>query len=388
MDELRATIEALAPIPKGSAGEGERQAALWIADRLRAHGCDVAVEEETVRPDPWRNLVALSAAALAAGLLAGRGARVVPAVAGAALTAAIADDVQNGPRLARRATVPRRSTWNVTAEAGDRDADRTLVVLVHHDAARSGLVFDQAGQRAVWERWPELIERTNTALPVWWPVLAAPALVAAGALAGRRGLTRAGTFLAAGSLASFLDIALRDAVPGANDNLSGVATVTGLARRLADEPLDGLRVLLVSAGSEETFQEGIRAWGRRHFGSLPRERTWFLTVDMVGSPRLALCEGEGPVWMEDYDEGFKALVQSCADAEGIDLWRDQRARTSTDGVIPMRAGFPTALLISLEPWKSPSNYHWKTDTPDRIDYSTVADAVRLVEAVARRLAAS
>ena len=35
----------------------------------------------------------------------------------------------------------------------------------------------------------------------------------------------------------------------------------------------------------------------------------------------------------------------------------------------------------------PTNYHWPTDTPDRVDYGTVADAARLARAVARRIAA-
>jgi hypothetical protein len=54
----------------------------------------------------------------------------------------------------------------------------------------------------------------------------------------------------------------------------------------------------------------------------------------------------------------------------------------------MRAGYPTALLGSVEPWKAPSNYHWPTDTPDRIDYGTLDGAIRLVEAVVRRLGAN
>jgi hypothetical protein len=385
VDEAREVIETLAGRERGSASEGERWAAHWIAGRLRGHGCEVAVEEETVRPDTWRNLIALNAAGALAGVAAARGARMLPAAVATATLAAIADDIENGVRPARRATVPEATTWNVTAECGDRGADRTLVVLAHHDAARSGVVFSQGPQRAVWERRPDLIERSNTAVPIWWPVLAAHGLVAAGALTGRRGLARLGAVLCGAATATFLDIRSRAPVPGANDNLTAVACLVELARRLAERPVEGLRVLLVSAGSEETFQEGIRAWGRRHFDSLPPERTTFVTIDMVGSPELALIEGEGPIWMEDYDALLRDLIGDCAAAEGIELRRKLRSRTSTDGVIPMRAGYPTVLLSSVEPWKAPSNYHWPTDTPDRVDYGTVEAATRLTEALVRRL---
>jgi hypothetical protein len=386
VDEAREVIETLAARERGSASEGERWAAHWIADRLTEHGCDVAVEEERVRPDTWRNLIALNVAGALAGLAAARGARTLPALTATATLAAIGDDIQNGLHLARRVTVPERPTWNVTAECGDRDAQRTLVVLAHHDAAHSGLVFHQGPQKELWRRRPDVIERSNTAFPIWWPVLGAHALTAVAALTGRRALARAGATLCGVAVAAFADIASRAVVPGANDNLTAVACLAVLARRLREEPVEGVRVLLVSAGSEETFQEGIRAWGRRHFDSLPRESTSFVTIDMVGSPELALVEGEGPMWMEDYDERLRELVGECAAAESIELRRKLRSRTSTDGVIPMRAGYPTVLLGSVEPWKAPSNYHWPTDTPDRVDYGTVAAASQLVEALVRRLA--
>jgi Zn-dependent M28 family amino/carboxypeptidase len=209
--------------------------------------------------------------------------------------------------------------------------------------------------------------------------------VIAGALTGRRGLARLGAGLCAVATAAFVDIRSRAVVPGANDNLTAVACLVGLARRFAEDPPRGVRVLLVSAGSEETFQEGIRAWGRRHFDSLPRERTTFVAIDMVGSPELSLIEGEGPVWMEDYDEPLRELIGAAAEAEGVHLRRKLRSRTSTDGVIPMRAGYPTALLSSVEPWKAPTNYHWPNDTPEHVNHGTLADAVRLTEAVIRRL---
>ncbi len=388
MNEPREVIETLAARERGSASEGERWAAHWIADRLSELGCDATVEEETVRPDTWRNLVTLNAAAMLAGLAAARGARTLPALTAAATLTALGDDIQNGPRLARRFTVPEGRTWNVTAECGDRDAPRTVVVLAHHDAAHTGLIFHQGPQKELWKRRPDVIEKNDTAFPLWWPLLAAHATTAIGAASGARGLARAGAFLCGLGVATLADVWRRPVVPGANDNLTAVACLVALARRFQEDPPEGIRVLLVSAGSEETFQEGIRAWARRHFDSLPRESTRFVAIDMVGSPELSLIEGEGPIWMEDYDDDLRELIGSTAADEGIELRRKLRSRTSTDGVIPMRAGYPTALLSSVEPWKAPTNYHWPTDTPENVDYGTLDDAIRLTDAVIRRLAAT
>ncbi|MDQ6604948.1 MAG: M28 family metallopeptidase, partial [Actinomycetota bacterium] len=203
----------------------------------------------------------------------------------------------------------------------------------------------------------------------------------------RRGLTLAGL---AGSLlgaAVFADVARSPVCPGANDNLTAVAVLVGLAERLATEPIPGLRVLLVSCGAEEVIQGGIYGFAARYFPSLPRERTWFLNLDTVGSPKLVLLEGEGPVVMEDYpDITYRDLVARTAGRAGASLRRGMRSRNSTDAVIPSRAGYPTATLTSIDRYKALSNYHKMSDTPENVDYLTVAQALTVSEAVARELA--
>ena len=38
-------------------------------------------------------------------------------------------------------------------------------------------------------------------------------------------------------------------------------------------------MILLSAGSEESFSEGMKAFGERHFADLPRESTFFLCFE-------------------------------------------------------------------------------------------------------------
>jgi Zn-dependent M28 family amino/carboxypeptidase len=175
-------------------------------------------------------------------------------------------------------------------------------------------------------------------------------------------------------------------VPGANDNLSGVAALVALARGLRERPIEGLRVMLVSCGSEEALQEGVRGFARRHFPSLPTESTWFLNLDQLGSPELVPLESEGSLVMRDYDRSFTDFVCDCAAEVGTPLRRGSRAWTSTDGCVPMIAGYPTATLVSLTPWKAIANYHWPTDVPENIDYDTLDQGIAVAERVARRLA--
>jgi Zn-dependent M28 family amino/carboxypeptidase len=281
----------------------------------------------------------------------------------------------------------RLRTVNVVARAGDPRGNHTLLVLAHHDAAQTGVVFDQTLQRRVHERFPHLLERFKTQLPQWWIGLAAPLGGLLSALTRRRGPAAAGMIVGAVGVALAADIWRSPTVPGANDNLSGVAVLVALAELLSEQPPSGLRVLLVSCGAEETLQDGIRAFMARHADELVRGRTFVLNYDTVGSPHLIMIEGEGPFWMEPYPgDSFRDLVAECARRRGIVMERGVRARASTDSVITARAGHPTATLGSVTDWRAPANYHLPSDVPENLDYSTIASAARLGHVTALELA--
>ena len=379
IDRLRHTVEHLAAIERPSASDGERRAAEWIRAELEALGLPARVEAEPAHGTYWVPLGLLSAFAGLAGLAGGR---LPAALAGAAAAAAIADDVSAGPHAFRR-LLPRRTTHNVVAEVGDPDAERTVVLLAHHDAAHGGLIFAPQLVTLVADAFPAWFERRETSPQVMWVVTAGPALVALGALTGRRALRRLGTGLSLASAAAFADIALRRVVPGANDNLTSVAAVLELARSLAEHPVDGVRVLLVSTGSEESFMEGMRGFARRHFPRLPRERTEFVCLESLGSPELAVVEGEGMLVMRDYTPELRDRVAAAAARAGVRLRRGLRLGLATDGLIALRAGYRAVTLGSVTKYKFPANYHSQRDVPENVDYGTVRDAVAVCEALLR-----
>jgi len=386
---LREVVEALAPLDRTPCSAGERQAAEWLASRLGAiDGVEVTLEDEPSWGIFPPTATAIGLTGMAAARLALRGRRLGATLLAVACAAGLIDEAQNGPRVLRRLIRRRRRTVNVVARAGDTEAIETLVVIAHHDAPQTGLLFDQSLQRRVWERNPERLAHAKRSLPQWWIGLAAPLGALLTALSGRRAPARAG--LAIGTLGTALvaDVWRSATVPGANDNLSGVAALVALAQMLAVERPDGLRVLLVSCGAEETLQDGIRAFLARHGERLAPESTTFVNVDTIGSPHLIMLEGEGPIWMEHYPGPWlRDLVAETAERLEIPLERGFLARSSTDSVIPSRAGYPTATLVSITDWRSPANYHLASDVPENLDYGTVADATRLLHELLRALAA-
>ena len=61
---------------------------------------------------------------------------------------------------------------------------------------------------------------------------------------------------------------------------------------------------------------------------------------------------------------------------------------ATDGLISMRAGYPTVTLASIEPTGLPLNYHWPSDAPDALHWETVEDAIAVADRFVRRSAES
>ena len=119
------------------------------------------------------------------------------------------------------------------------------------------------------EKAPWVFENNDTSPPLMWPVVAGPAIVAAGAALGSRGLTGLGTFVSAGSAAFMAHIGAGQVVPGANDNGTATSPQLALARTLSERPPENTRVLFLST-SEEALCEGMGLFMERHAHELPR----------------------------------------------------------------------------------------------------------------------
>ena len=385
--ELRSVVEELTSFERPSASDGERRAAEWIAERLREHGHRASVEVERAHGGYWWPLGVLNGGVALAGLSASRSRsrrmRLLAGGVGAGAAAAIWDEVSGGRLWFRRAAMPHRDTFNVVADAGDPNGAETVVVVAHHDAAHSGLVFHPALPRLFAERFPEQHERSEQSLPIMYATWLGPVTVALGGILGRAGLLRAGALLAACAAGAMADIARSEVVPGANDNLSAVAVLVALARSLAERPLSGVRVLLLSTGSEESFMEGMQGFIRRHRATLDPARTTVLCLECVGSPTLTLVEAEGMLRMRYYSDAARERLARAAAAAGVELVRGLRTIAATDALIALRRGYNAVTLASIDATKFPSNYHWPSDTPENLHWSTIEQAFAVADRFVR-----
>ncbi|HWB68396.1 MAG TPA: hypothetical protein VG518_00305, partial [Solirubrobacterales bacterium] len=203
---LRERLEELERIERPSASEGEREAAEWLLERFAEEGAEARIEAERAHGTYWWPLGLGALFGAIGGLLALRGRRLLGALFGGIGAAGIADDFPPGQRRLRR-LLPRRTTYNVICELGDPEAERTVVLIAHHDSAHSGLIFHpeipQIADRL------GMIERTDTSPMLMAPVIGGPILSTLGALSGRRLLARLGAIVSLGTIAAMSEIGAR-----------------------------------------------------------------------------------------------------------------------------------------------------------------------------------
>jgi hypothetical protein len=385
----RSALLALAAVERGSASPGEERAARMLAEMLREHDLEPALESERAVGGFWQSTGLAAGVGALAGLLGGRGGlrRGASFALAAAATATMADDVDSGAHVLRR-LLPKRETTNVLAWAGDASAAETIVIVAHHDAAHTGLMFHPGIVPVVAARFPRWYAKQHTSVQTGRLLTAGPLLVALGSLLGARALRRLGILWSAVTAALLADVARSPVVCGANDNLSAVAVLLDLARRLRNRPVSGVRVLLLSTGSEESFSEGMRGFIRRHRADLDPARTRVVALECVGSPHLMLMEGEGMLVMRDHDETLREEIQAAADRAEIGLWRGLRLGAgATDALPALRAGYRAACIAACTDLKTPANYHWPTDVPENLDWNTIDATGDVLESLIRGIAA-
>ena len=315
-----------------SASEGERRSAQWVARRLREAGA----EDVRVQPYRYSRTFAWAYAAYFAAAL------VHPLLAAAACISYELDFTGRSQWLRR--FLPKGEGANVLARVpASGPARRTLVLVAHHDAAHTGLM------------WHPLLSRRSERLPFSLPAMVAMAL-----------RSRPGLALGIGLM---LDQARSATVPGANDNATGVAALLALVERYAREPLEGTEVVAVTPGSEESGLGGMRAW--LDGVSLDRDSTLVICLDTLGSGEPVVASAEGGLWPVRYDT---SLVPAGVRRYRVGGW--------TDAALARLAGLRTISLLSVKGNGFP-NYHLPSDTPEKVDFSCVDACLELADTVVR-----
>ena len=190
---------------------------------------------------------------------------------------------------------------------------------------------------------------------------------------GRR-LVSAARLLIAAAFALVLEREIRgEDVPGANDNASGAAAAVSLGCELAALPLESTRVVILVTGSEESGVLGMQSFLEAHDTS-----GWlFLNFDGVGgrAPLRFLLKEGGPMSSWKADPGLVRLAEALATRRPeLGLSGSLRSSGLPYDATPVLARGGRAMTLTALGERIP-DYHQPTDTFDRIDPKTLADAL-------------
>jgi hypothetical protein len=81
--------------------------------------------------------------------------------------------------------------------------------------------------------------------------------------------------------------------------------------------------------------------------------------------------------MRPYTRSSRERLARAGAAANVELTRGLRTVAATDALIPLRAGYLACTLGGVDETKFPAEYHWASDTPDNLDWSSIEGALEV-----------
>lgn len=185
-----------------------------------------------------------------------------------------------------------------------------------------------------------------------------------------------------------LEVVLRDElVPGAVDNLSGVATMALLMQRLAPHKPADVTLSFVVTGAEEAGTGGANRLAAARQGRWDPRRTVVVALDSVGNGELRYVE-EGEIQPQPLDPELRRILEDLArnDPRFVGVQHYTLPVGATDATPFWQRGYATVAFGCEDPELGAArHYHLPSDAPENLDVSEIPRAVDLIDAMARRL---
>ena len=167
-------------------------------------------------------------------------------------------------------------------------------------------------------------------------------------------------------------------VPGAQDNLSGVAIATAVGQYFSENRLRHTRINVASFGSEEIGLRGAEAFARRYAKELKEENATCINLDGIkDAGHLTIVKNE-PMTLTAYPRPLVARLESSFMHCGVACKKLPLPFGATDGVSLMRAGIPAVTIVGLSFDKLDPTYHTRLDVPEYLDDKALEDTKKVL----------
>lgn len=185
-------------------------------------------------------------------------------------------------------------------------------------------------------------------------------------------------------VAIFFFFHTRDVVPGAMDDMAGIAVVAGLARYLQDAREgegfypDQTEIVLLALSSEEAGLRGAKRYAARHKSEYMTVPTFAIFLDNIADERY-LTAFKREVWCSaKMDPYLLELSREAAAANGRDIITTVMAVGATDASAFVREEIPSLSICCYDSSRLMPNYHTRHDTIENVRQESLAVSLQLV----------
>jgi len=381
-------IETLCAFEKrGPTKEGERKAAEYLKKRMEEIGLEAKIEPFKTSPHYyWVYFLHMALAiALGAVSLITRPAWV-PVLAAALLCLVLLSfwgDLTTKFHIIRN-LIPRFPSQNVVGHKRGENPRKHIIVLAHYDAAKvSKTVFNPELDEKIAKFFKEKFNKTpNVMMPmiIAMFLLICVSVARAVASAGKAMWISTGVIQGIASLilliaaGAFLDIGTGHYVPGAIDNLTGIAASLSIAEDVARNQLKNSDFTFLATGCEEAIMMGMVEYMKRHGKDLDPENTYFINLESIGGGNVCYATSEGFVRVRPYSQELISIAEKLKENGDFPEIGTYEVRMGTDGMVPLVRGFKAITIISVNENNIVPNYHCSLDIPENVDISVTERA--------------
>jgi hypothetical protein len=183
----------------------------------------------------------------------------------------------------------------------------------------------------------------------------------------------------------------KDVVPGAMDDMAGIAVLAGLGKYLQDAKEAGeffpanTEVILLALSSEEAGLRGAKRYAARHKKEYTDIPTYAIFLDGIYDEQF-LTVFKREVWCgAKLDPYLVELTSEAAAENGRDIKTGVLAVGATDASAFARARIPSVSICCQDSTRLVPNYHTRHDTIEFIRPESLAVSLQLVIDMIKRI---
>lgn len=173
------------------------------------------------------------------------------------------------------------------------------------------------------------------------------------------------------ALALYLTASRGEDIRGANNNASGVAALLGLAEKLGSRPVEEADVLFVATGSHEAWMSGMRQFLSVH--RLPRNNTYVLNLESVGVGRLHYLKTEGFLYPIGANHAMTGLANALS--AGRPIRAGSLRAVPTGAHAPLSRGMKAMTIIGLDRSGLPAHWNQIADRVTEVETANIAEVI-------------